>query len=137
MPDYDPRLVALYDLDNPDGPDHDFYRALAERIDARSVLDLGCGTGLLTTTLAREGRRVVGIDPSPAMLAMARSRPGAERVEWILGDSRAAPAGPFDLVVMTGNVAQHIGCCADTVTSATSANTWWRRWSSRSGVEIR
>ena len=31
MSDYDPRLVDLYDGDNPAGTDHDFYRALAEQ----------------------------------------------------------------------------------------------------------
>ena len=50
---YDPRIVDLYDLDNPDGPDHDFYRALADSRDARSILDLGCGTGILTVTLPK------------------------------------------------------------------------------------
>lgn len=35
MPDHDPRIVALYDEDNPDGPDHDWYRLLADEIDAR------------------------------------------------------------------------------------------------------
>ena len=108
MPGYDPRVVDLYDTDNPDGPDHDFFRALADDRDARSILDLGCGTGMLTVSLARAGRRVVGIDPSPMMLAFARRREGAERVEWIEGDSTAIPPGSFDLALMTGNVAQHI-----------------------------
>ena len=106
--DYDPRLVDMYDADNPDGPDHAYYRDLARRTAARSVLDLGCGTGILTVTLAEAGRAVVGVDPSPAMLAYARRRPGADAVTWIEGDSRAAPDGPFDLVLMAGNVAQHI-----------------------------
>ena len=108
MPDYDPRLVDLYDLDNPDGPDHDFYRALAADLSAASILDLGCGTGMLTVSLAAPGRTVVGVDPSPSMLASARRRPGGDAVAWCLGDSRAIPPGPFDLAVMTGNVAQHI-----------------------------
>lgn len=108
MTDYDPRLVELYDVDNPDGPDHDFYRALADECEARDVLDLGCGTGMLTVTLARDGRRVVGVDPSRTMLEFARRRDGGGGVEWVEGDSRAAPSGPFDLVVMTGNVVQHI-----------------------------
>lgn len=110
MPDpyRDPRLVELYDVDNPDGPDHDFYRALADRLDARTVIDLGCGTGLLTVTLARPGRTVIGIDPSAPMLEYARHRPGSSDVDWRLGDSGAIGAACADLAIMTGNVAQHI-----------------------------
>ncbi|MBC7763366.1 MAG: class I SAM-dependent methyltransferase, partial [Candidatus Saccharibacteria bacterium] len=74
MDDYDARLVELYDTDNPGGPDHDFYRQVADEIDARTILDLGCGTGMLTASFARAGRRVVGIDPSPNMLAYATKR---------------------------------------------------------------
>ncbi|WP_182112381.1 MULTISPECIES: trans-aconitate 2-methyltransferase [unclassified Actinotalea] len=108
MADYDARLVELYDEDNPDGPDHDWFRALADEVGARAVLDLGCGTGILTVTLAGPGRTVVGVDPSPAMLAYAAARPGGGDVRWVLGDSRNLPAGPFDYAVMSGNVAQHI-----------------------------
>lgn len=109
MTDLDRRLVALYDDDNPDGPDHDFYRALADESGARSVIDLGCGTGILTVTLAGPDRRVVGIDPSATMLDHARGRPGAGAVTWVHGDSRQLPETSADLAVMTGNVAQHIG----------------------------
>lgn len=108
MTDYDPRIVELYDVDNPDGPDHDFYRTLADAVSARRILDLGCGTGLLTTTVAGQGRTVVGVDPSVTMLAYARRRPGAEAVTWVDGDSSSIPQGPFDYAVMTGNVAQHV-----------------------------
>lgn len=105
----DPRLVDLYDIDNPDGPDHDFYRSLADELDARSILDLGCGTGMLTVSLARVGRDVIGVDPSEAMLAFAHARPGGDLVDWIQGDSTAIPNADFDYAVMTGNVAQHLG----------------------------
>lgn len=105
----DPRLAALYDDDNPDGPDHDHYRALASRIGATDIVDLGCGTGLLTVSLAIGDRSVVGIDPDAGMLGIARSRIGTERVRWILGDSRDIAADAFDLAIMTGNAAMHIG----------------------------
>lgn len=108
MEDYDARLVELYDDDNPDGPDHEFYRQLADEISARSILDVGCGTGILTATFVRAGRRVVGIDPSRNMIAYAANRVDGRAVQWILGDSRDIPVKPFDYAVMTGNVAQHI-----------------------------
>jgi SAM-dependent methyltransferase len=41
-----------------------------------TVLDLGCGTGLLAGAAAPHCRRVVGVDPSPVMLSAARERLG-------------------------------------------------------------
>lgn len=102
----DPRLVDLYDIENPRGADTDFYVDLAAKLDARTIIDLGCGTGLLTRELAVGDRRVVGVDPAPAMLAYARRQPGAERVRWVEGDCSALGTPAADLVVMTGNVAQ-------------------------------
>lgn len=102
----EPRLVALYDTDNPHGLDTDFYLQLATDLDAHRILDLGCGTGLLTRQLAVDGRHVTGVDPAPAMLAVARQQPGAERVQWIEGDSAAFGTPDADLLLMTGNVAQ-------------------------------
>ena len=102
----DPRLVELYDRDNPRGIDTDFYLALAADHNARRIIDLGCGTGLLTCELATDGRQIIVVDPSAAMLAVARRKPGAERVQWIEGDSSILGKQEADLALMTGNVAQ-------------------------------
>ena len=106
----DPQLVELYDLDNPDGPDHAFYRRLADRLNAEGIYDLGCGTGLLTRSLSGSGRWVVGIDPSPTMIDYARTRPGGDAVEWLLGTAEVLPDdGSADLVLCTGNAIMHLG----------------------------
>ncbi|MBW9061887.1 methyltransferase domain-containing protein [Rhizobium herbae] len=69
--------------------------------------DLGCGTGLLTVRLAALGHHVTGADPAPAMLDIARRRPGGETVRWINGDIYAVGSEErFDLVLMTGHVFQ-------------------------------
>jgi SAM-dependent methyltransferase len=52
------------------------------------VLDLGCGTGQLTVPLAGRYDRVAGADPSPDMLALARSASGGALVAWLLADDR-------------------------------------------------
>lgn len=104
----DPRLAVLYDLDNPAGPDHDFFRRFAENLGAEHIVDLGCGTGLLTVTLAEPGRTVTGIDPAAAMLERAAARPGGEAVNWVLGTGDAIAPDTADLVIMSGNVAMHI-----------------------------
>jgi SAM-dependent methyltransferase len=102
----EPRLVELYDRANPRGADTDFYLRLAAELKAHTIVDLGCGTGVLTRELAAGDRHVIGLDPAPAMLALARRQPGAERVQWIEGASSALGTPAADLVIMTGNVAQ-------------------------------
>ncbi|WP_203568401.1 class I SAM-dependent methyltransferase [Aestuariimicrobium ganziense] len=103
-----PSLAAIYDHDNPDGPDHDWFRRFVDDAAPAVVTDLGCGTGLLTVTLARPGRRVVGIDPAPSMLALAAARPGGDQVEWRLGTSDQIEQASSDVVIMSGNVAMHL-----------------------------
>jgi ubiquinone/menaquinone biosynthesis C-methylase UbiE len=105
----DAELVELYDVDNPAGEDHAYYRALAEEIGARSIIDLGCGTGLLTRSLARAGRTVIGVDPSRTMLDYARRQPSSESVTWIHGDASVLPPdGTADLAICTGNAIMHL-----------------------------
>jgi SAM-dependent methyltransferase len=103
----DPRLAAIYDALDPDRSDLDAYLAMVTEFGARSVLDLGCGTGVFALMLAERGVDVIGVDPAVASLEVARAKPGAERVTWIHGDASAIPAGTtVDMVTMTANVAQ-------------------------------
>ncbi len=110
MPDAvfdEPRLAAIYDALDPDRSDLDAYVAMAEEFGARSVLDLGCGTGTFALMLAQRGIEVIGVDPAAASLEVARAKPGADRVTWVHGDASAIPEDlTVDMVTMTANVAQ-------------------------------
>ncbi|HEX7343980.1 MAG TPA: class I SAM-dependent methyltransferase, partial [bacterium] len=54
------------------------------------VLELACGTGRITLPLAQKGYRVVGIDLSDSMLAVAKEKAAAQNLEvkWVRGDVR-------------------------------------------------
>jgi len=92
-----------------------FYRDLITNR-TRSVLELGCGTGIITSALADKlmkqhaslaGARVIGIDASAEMLRIADARDN--RVEWIRGDMRNPPvSGQFDLVICCYHTLQHM-----------------------------
>ena len=81
------------------------------RIQLRSVLDLGCGTGSLAIRMALRGLRVTGLDASYAALRAARRK--AERrkaaVEWICDDMRSFVVDQqFDLVTSVFNSVNHL-----------------------------
>lgn len=107
-----PRLAAIYDDLDPDRSDLETYRAIVREVGARSVLDVGCGTGTFALMLADAGLRVVGVDPAAGSLAVARGKRGSERVRWVHGGADAAIGRGIELAVdlatMTGNVAQAI-----------------------------
>lgn len=102
----DPRLAAIYDDIDGDRSDLDHYEAIVAELGARSVVDVGCGTGVLACRLARRGLEVIGVDPAAASLDVARSKPAAELVTWLHGDATTLASVSVDLAIMTGNVAQ-------------------------------
>ena len=102
----DPRLAEIYDAVDDDRSDLDVYVALVGELGARSVLDVGCGTGTFACILAERGIEVTGVDPAGASLAVARRKPGASRVRWVEAEASAIPPVGADVVTMTGNVAQ-------------------------------
>jgi SAM-dependent methyltransferase len=100
------RLAELYDPLDPDRGDLDVYAAMADEFDARSVLDIGCGTGTFACMLAGRGLTVTAVDPAEASLEIARAKPLADRVRWVHGYATDLPPLRVDLVTMTANVAQ-------------------------------
>jgi ubiquinone/menaquinone biosynthesis C-methylase UbiE len=102
----DPRLAATYDAFEGPRDDLDHYERIVDDLGADVVLDVGCGTGELACRLARQGRTVIGVDPAAASVDIARRKPGAESVRWIVGTVDVVPERSVDLTTMTGNVAQ-------------------------------
>lgn len=94
-----------------------FYRNLAtSHFDGcGSILELGCGTGRVTTALLRDGHRVVGIDLSERMLSRATARmarigrAARERGSLVRADMRDfAFSTQFPLVVSAFNSLEHL-----------------------------
>lgn len=91
---------------------YDYYLAVGPRVadrlgEARSILDVGCGVGILTTFYARQhpGKTFVGIDRSPVSIARAQEHAqvlGLTNVRFDCLDlDRAAHSGSYDLILAT------------------------------------
>jgi SAM-dependent methyltransferase len=71
------------------------------------VVELGCGSGLLTRHLVQVGHRVVATDASPAMLDLAREHArGAQDIrQFVLPDD---PIPAADAIVSVGHVLNYL-----------------------------
>jgi SAM-dependent methyltransferase len=91
---------------------YDYYLAIGSRVadrisGVRSILDVGCGVGILTTFYARQhpDKTFVGIDRSPASIARAQEQAKAlglanVQFECLDLDHTTLP-GSFDLILTT------------------------------------
>lgn len=118
-----PRLAAIYDPLDAGRTDLDAYVALVDELEAKTILDIGCGTGTFPCLLANRGKEVIGLDPAAASLDVARRKPGADHVGWVQGDASTLPALQVDLATMTGNVAQVFVTDEEWAATLTSVHT--------------
>jgi SAM-dependent methyltransferase len=84
-----------------------FYKRLLTRYGSRSVLELGCGSGHMSSPFLEAGFSYAGLDLSAEMLRIARrDHPGAQ---FIRGDMRTFSLGrTFDSVIITGRSFGHL-----------------------------
>jgi SAM-dependent methyltransferase len=100
---YDEDNAKRYDLAVPLQPGEvDFYLELARDAEAHGLrsLEVTCGTGRIAVPLAEAGVRIVGLDISAPMLAVARTRSASlSNAQWVEGDMRSFDLGEeFGLV---------------------------------------
>ena len=97
---YDERSAGMFDPAVV-GPAVD---RLAELAGDGAALEFAIGTGRIALPLAERGVRVAGIDNSEAMIARLRDKPGAERIDAVVGDMAATRVdGEFSLVYLVFN----------------------------------
>lgn len=96
--------------------DVDFYVSLAREAEG-PVLELAVGTGRIAIPIAqRTGKRVVGLDLSPAMLALARERAAEAGVELELHEADMRDldlVDATDLVICPYRALLHLATWAD------------------------
>jgi trans-aconitate methyltransferase len=82
------------------GFDHGLFELLAQTGPVRSVLEVGCGEGHVTSKLARyfPGARVLGTDFSPAIIDIAR-RANPQQEFQVCSVYDAPSLGEWDLIV--------------------------------------
>ena len=96
--DYDSTdIPAVYDRGRDHGPEvlelwMNVIASCAGKQRLGTILDLGCGTGRFTESLARHfDAKVIGMDPSKKMLEQAQAKLCDRRVQYQLGRGEAIP----------------------------------------------
>ncbi|KIV90572.1 hypothetical protein PV10_07860 [Exophiala mesophila] len=124
---FDSKAATDYAKFRP-GWDDEFIANLVSRHTSQGgktdvLLDLGCGPGTSTRTLATHFQRVIALDPSPAMIEVARGIPSktalGESVQYEVGKAESLSANPFIKgLTQAGDGLESV----DVITAATAAH---------------
>ena len=106
--EYDARWEEMASSGDNIHGEADLVGFLLAQTGGHRVLDAGCGTGRVAVELSRRGVSVAAVDADPLMLDAAREK--APQLSWARCDladgkdlARVSP-GPFDLILLAGNV---------------------------------
>ncbi len=85
--------VNIYDTFRPKPPENILQLALnyLNKSKASKVLDLGCGTGISTEVWNEYADKVIGLEPSEEMLAIATDKNKNPKIKYINGYSNEVP----------------------------------------------
>ena len=100
-----------------------FHVQVTAPLQGLSILDIGCGAGLLSEPLSRLGAKVTGLDPAPASIAAARAHAEATGAELTYragtAEELAATSAKFD-VVLAMEVVEHVDNVSDFIATVAS-----------------
>lgn len=103
----------VYELENRAvDPDRRIEAAIRDRLDwtGRDVLDLGCGTGFHLPRWAYDARSVLGVEPHPDLLAIARRRTARlDNVRLAQGSAQQIPVAEASIDLVQARWAYFFG----------------------------
>jgi len=122
--------ARYYDLlyrDKDYGAETEYVHGLiqAQNPDAKSILNIGCGSGRHDRCLVAHGYTVTGVDISEEMLAAAQnSAAGSESLDYVQGDARSVRLDKtFDVVISLFHVMSYQVTNADLMAAFVTAHT--------------
>ena len=107
------RHTATYEVENRAvDPDGRLWAAMREAADwtGRTVLDLGCGAGFHLPLFAEDAASVIGVEPHPSLVSLARRRTrGLARVDVREGVAQDVPLPAASVDVLHARWAYFLG----------------------------
>jgi len=115
------KALAFVDMEIPLPPQANPSQCmLAPKVEARilqelavqkheKVLEIGAGSGYMAALLAHRAQQVITLEIDPTLAQTARDnlqRAGVYNAEVRTGDGNAPQSGPFDVIVLSGSVAE-------------------------------
>lgn len=107
---YMPEYFDAHNVSEETEAKNEHIEKILKQHQAKTVLDLTCGTGSQVFHLVKKGHEVTGADFSPALLEIARNKAQQENIDvtFIDDDMRTLKVGEFDAVITIFNAIGHL-----------------------------